>query len=588
MEPTRLFDILPLNIEKYGAVTPCYCYKRNGQWETMTLDHYSRQTDLLSSALLHLGIQKDDKVALIAGNRPEWNIIDRAIQQVGAVDVAIYPTISASEYEYILRHAEVKAVFIENVHLLNKVGPIAQKVGISHIFTIESTNDTHTNYATLLSMGEQHYDSVFLDEVRARISTDDVCTLIYTSGTTGNPKGVMLTHRNFIDQILHLKHIIDPVRDRRALSFLPLCHVYERMLVYLYLYMNITTYYAQSLGTIVDDIKIANPQIMSCVPRVLERIYIRLRDKGKSLSGLTKTLYYWSIGVANAYDIEHRTLWYRIKHSIADRLIFSKWRNAIGGDFDIVVSGGSGIAPELCNFFEAIGWPVFQGYGMSETSPVIAVSNRRPHGRKSGTVGPALDGVEIRIDPKNNEICCRGHNIMKGYYKAPELTAEMFDDDGWFHTGDAGRFDEHKRLIITGRIKSLFKTSLGKYINPEIIEDKLQNSPLIDNIMVVGENQRFPAAIVVPNIENLRALAEKNGISCDTDEEMIRDKAIEKLLMNNIRKFDKYFGDWEQIKRIRLVNDEWSTATGVVTPTLKLKRGILMRQYENEIAQLFV
>ncbi|MBO6005242.1 MAG: AMP-binding protein, partial [Paludibacteraceae bacterium] len=398
--------------------------------------------------------------------------------------------------------------------------------------------------------------------------------------------GVMLSHSNFVNQVKHLKEIPDK-RVKRALSFLPLCHVYERMMVYLYQRIGATTYYAENMATIMDNLKEVNPQMTTCVPRLLEKIQEKLIGAGKSLKGISKKIYYWAVDVAKSYDLDEQTVGYRIKHKIADKLIYKKWRAALGGDFDIVVSGGSSINPILTNFFNAIGWPIFEGYGMSETSPVIAVSEKWPKARKAGSVGPALPGVDIKISPENNEICCRGHNVMMGYYKDDAKTKEAIDEDGWFHTGDTGRFDKYKRLYITGRIKSLFKTSMGKYINPEILEQKYCESPLIDQMMVVGENKKFAAALVVPNFDNLREAAAKNGIETGTNIEMANDPKINRLVADDMKKYDKFFGDWEHIKKIKLISDEWNQESGFITPTLKLKRNVISDRYEHEIEELF-
>ncbi len=590
MEPKRVFDLIPYRIQQKGKNNIVFTSYSDEEWHDLTANDYAQKVDLMASALLSKGIRKGDKVALIAGSRPEWNITDMAILSIGAIDVAIYPTISPAEYEYILNHAEVKALIIENEHLLHKIEPIATNTDcVQNIFTIDKVDDTHLSFDDLLDEGRQHLDEEKLQQLRDSIDEQDIVTIIYTSGTTGNPKGVMLTHRNFLQQAVNIKkgHIFNLNRDRRALSFLPLCHVFERTLVYSYQYLGLRIFYARSLGSVIEDIQTIRPHVMTTVPRVLEKVYLRLRDKGKKLTGVNKRIYFWSVGVANRYNVEHRSLWYRIKHLCANVLVYRRWRKALGGDFDFIISGGSAISPQLSNFFDAIGWPIFQGYGMSETSPVISVSNRLRHGRIGGSVGPALPGVQIRIDSVNNEVCCKGHGVMKGYYKAPELTAEIIDSDGWLHTGDAGYLDRHGRLFLTGRIKSLFKTSLGKYINPDAVEEKLHDSPLISNILVVGENQRFPAAIIVPDFTALREAAEKQRIACGSDEDIVHNKAIERLMLKEIRRFDKYFGDWEQVKRIRLVNDEWSPATGVITPTLKLKRGKLMHKYEDVIKELF-
>ncbi|MBP5742615.1 MAG: long-chain fatty acid--CoA ligase, partial [Paludibacteraceae bacterium] len=504
MEIERIFDLITYAKENYGEDHKVFGFKKDKKWATVSAKEYGERADAVSKAFLEMGYGKGDKVAIISSSRPEWNISDMGVLQFGGVSIPIYPTISAHEYEYIFRHSEAKVVIVENKHLLSKIQETVQSVeSIEKVITIDKVDDEHTTLDELMTLGRQSQKDEALENAKKNVSANDLATLIYTSGTTGLPKGVMLSHSNFVNQVKHLKEIPDK-RVKRALSFLPLCHVYERMMVYLYQRIGATTYYAENMATIMDNLKEVNPQMTTCVPRLLEKIQEKLIGAGKNLKGISKKIYYWAVDVAKSYDLDEQTVGYRIKHKIADKLIYKKWRAALGGDFDIVVSGGSSINPILTNFFNAIGWPIFEGYGMSETSPVIAVSEKWPMARKAGSVGPALPGVDIKISPENNEICCRGHNVMMGYYKDPERTKEAIDSDGWFHTGDTGRFDKHKRLYITGRIKSLFKTSMGKYINPEVLEQKYCESPLIDQMMVVGENKKFAAALVVPNFDNLR------------------------------------------------------------------------------------
>ncbi|MBP5137131.1 MAG: long-chain fatty acid--CoA ligase [Paludibacteraceae bacterium] len=587
MEIERIFDLITYAKENYGEDHKVFGFKKDKKWATVSAKEYGERADAVSKAFLEMGYGKGDKVAIISSSRPEWNISDMGVLQFGGVSIPIYPTISAHEYEYIFRHSEAKVVIVENKHLLSKIQETVQSVeSIEKVITIDKVDDEHTTLDELMTLGRQSQKDEALENAKKNVSANDLATLIYTSGTTGLPKGVMLSHSNFVNQVKHLKEIPDK-RVKRALSFLPLCHVYERMMVYLYQRIGATTYYAENMATIMDNLKEVNPQMTTCVPRLLEKIQEKLIGAGKSLKGISKKIYYWAVDVAKSYDLDEQTVGYRIKHKIADKLIYKKWRAALGGDFDIVVSGGSSINPILTNFFNAIGWPIFEGYGMSETSPVIAVSEKWPKARKAGSVGPALPGVDIKISPENNEICCRGHNVMMGYYKDDAKTKEAIDEDGWFHTGDTGRFDKYKRLYITGRIKSLFKTSMGKYINPEILEQKYCESPLIDQMMVVGENKNFAAALVVPNFDNLREAAAKNGIETGTNIEMANDPKINRLVADDMKKYDKFFGDWEHIKKIKLISDEWNQESGFITPTLKLKRNVISDRYEHEIEELF-
>lgn len=587
MEIERIFDLIAYTKEKYGEDHKVFGCKKDKKWATVSAKEYGEMADAVSKAFMEAGYGKGDKVIIISSSRPEWNISDMGVLQFGGVSIPVYPTISEKEYEYIFRHSDAKAVIVENSHLFNKIKDTADKIeSIERVITIDKVDEEHTTIGEMIESGMKSQKDEELSNAKKSISGKDLATFIYTSGTTGLPKGVMLSHSNFVNQLLNLKDIPDK-RVKKALSFLPLCHVYERMMVYLYQYIGATTYYAENMATIMENLKEVNPQMMTCVPRLLEKIQEKLIGAGKNLKGLSKNIYYWAVDVAKSYDLDKQTAAYKIKHKIADTLIYKKWRAALGGDFDIVVSGGSSINPVLTNFFNAMGWPIFEGYGMSETSPVIAVSEKWPMARKAGSVGPALPGVQIKISPENNEICCKGHNVMMGYYKDPERTKEVIDSDGWFHTGDTGRFDKHKRLYITGRIKSLFKTSMGKYINPEVLEQKYCESPLIDQMMVVGENQKFAAALVVPNFDNLREAAKAQGLEAGTNIQMANNTKITRLVAEDMKKFDSNFGDWERIKKIKLISDEWNQESGIITPTLKLRRNVILERYANEIEQLF-
>lgn len=584
----RLFDLLDNAKEQYGEDHPAFAKKKNGKWNFVTVKEYIDLSNAVSAALLKLGFKKGDKIALVSSNRPEWNIIDMGANQIGCVLVPIYPTISEGEYVYILKHAEVKAIFIESKVILNKLQKALQVANISTIITIDSIDENYKTLDYIYEIGKQNLDLKKIQELKDDVSPFDCATMIYTSGTTGDPKGVMLSHDNFASQLWGLKDIPTPGRLKRALSFLPVCHVYERTLVYFYQYHGACVYFTDNFGTVIDDIKETNSNIICCVPRMLELINKKIIEQGKNFNAPIRTLYFWAIGVAYQYDLYHRSLWYRLKYAIAKPLFFDKWKAALGGDFDLVVSGGAGINPRLSRFFNAIGWPIFEGYGMTETSPVIAVSQRTPNGRQPGTVGPALPGVEIKIDPNNNEVCCRGRLLMMGYYKDPERTKEAIDAEGWMHTGDAGVFDEYRRLRLTGRIKSLFKTAMGKYVNPEVIEGKCTENSNVEYMMVCGENQKFVAAVIVPNYDKFAKVARENGITDFTNkEELCANKQANKLMLQILRKYDHFFGSWEQIKRVVLVPEDWGKQTGFLTPTLKLKRNTIHKYYSEQIRHLF-
>ncbi len=587
MEVTRIFDILEHYLECYPNQDVALAKKKKGEWKKFSIQDYVDRANAVSYALLKLGVQKGDRVGLISGNRPEWNIVDFAIMQIGAVSVPIYPTISREDYKHILNHAEMKIIFIEGRNLQTKIEPIISELDtLEKIYVFDELKDEkYERFDTVLKLGEENKDAEKLSNLKKEILPNELATIIYTSGTTGVPKGVMLSHDNLVSQIHALKET--PAKwSKKAFSFLPLCHAYERMLVYLYQYLGMSVYYAESLGTIVSDIKEINPTMMSCVPRVLEKIYDKLYLAGEKMKGTQKKLYFWAFNLATQYRIGYMSPWLKAQLKLADKLVYKKWREAIGGNFDIVVSGGSAIQTHIAAFFSAIGMPVFEGYGLSETSPVIAVSKRGKNGREFGTVGPPLDGVEVKL-AEQNEIVCRGHNVMLGYYKNPELTKEVIDEQGWFHTGDIGKFNEKGQLIITGRLKSLFKTSFGKYINPIVIESKFTESPMIENMIVLGENEKFAVALIRPDFEYLKTLCSTENIpDFQNNEDAINRDDIYKIFQDEVKKYNANFADYEQIKRFDLVSEEW-TPNNFLSPTLKTKRRVVEEFYKDKIEKLF-
>ena len=586
MEVTRLYDILDHYLEKYPNQDAALVSKKAGVWQKISIQEYVSQTNLISYGLMALGVEKGDNVGLVSGNRPEWNMIDFAIMQIGAVSVPIYPNISQEDYRHILNHAEMKVIFIDGKDLRGKLEPIMPEVkSLKEIYTFTEVGAKYKNLNNLIELGKDNEQPEKLEGIKASIRTEELATIIYTSGTTGVQKGVMLSHSNIVSQIHNLK--MTPAEwSKKALSFLPLCHAYERMLVYLYQYLGMSVYYAESLATIAENIKEINPTMMSAVPRLLEKIYDKLYLAGKKLPFIQRNLYYWAFNLATHYQLEGMSGWMKAKLKVADKLIFTKWREAIGGNFDIVVSGGSAIQPHMASFFSAIGLPVFEGYGLSESSPVIAVSQRGRHGRKFGTVGPPLPGVEVKLGERD-EILCRGHNVMMGYYKDPELTAQVIDADGWFHTGDTGKFTPEGQLIITGRLKSIFKTSFGKYVNPQSLESKFTESPFIENMIVVGENKKFAAALILPDFVYLKSWCDLHKVPYTTNEEIIKHPEVTKRFMTEVKKYNALFGDYEQIKKYQLVADEWSMNNGFLSPTLKIKRKVIQKFYESKIEQLF-
>jgi long-chain acyl-CoA synthetase len=587
MEVTRLFDILSRYMELFPDQQVALAGKQNGEWKKYSIKEYINIADTLSYALIKLGIEPGDKVGIIATNRPEWNMLDMAIMQIGAVTVPVYPTISESDYHYILNHCEAKLVVVEGAEVMNKIDHIMPETPtLKMVYTFINRN-RFPFFQQLLELGEQNQNSVELEKRKSDVKDKDCATIIYTSGTTGTPKGVMLSHYNLINQVLNIIQTPDP-SSKIAFSFLPLCHAYERMLVFMYQYLGMSVYYAQNMGTIGDNIKEVNPTMMTVVPRMLEKIYDKIYSKGKTMSFPTRSIYYWAIRLGRKYKIEdsERTWLDNKKHQIADKLVYSKIRENIGGNFDIVVSGAASIQARMASFFSAIGMPVFEGYGLTETSPVIAVSCRGKYGREAGTVGQPLPGVEVKIG-ENGEVLCRGHNVMMGYYKDPDMTAQVIDKDGWFHTGDQGKFNEHGLLVITGRLKSIFKTSFGKYVNPQLIEEKFSESPFIENIVVVGENQKYAGALISPDFVFLKVWCSHHEVDYTTPDEVLKNPVVMKRFAKEIEKYNSFFGNFEHVKRYVLISDEWSQLTDILSPTLKVKRNLVQEKYKDVIENMF-
>ena len=586
MEITRLFDLLP-HYATYFPKDDALAGKENGVWVTYSTKQYIDKVNYISYGLMQLGVKKGDRIASISNNRPEWNFLDMALHQLGAIHVSIYPTISESDYEYILNHAEVKMVFVSGWDLLRKIQNIIDRIPAleGQVYTFRNLRGyKHLN--EVIELGIANPSPQYLEEIKDSITPDDVVTLIYTSGTTGNPKGAMLTHANILNNVKAVLPII-PIRDNsRCLSYLPLCHVYERMMIYTWQYLGISIYYTENIATIADDLKEIRPDIFTTVPRLLEKFYDRILAVGHKQKGMKKRIFFWANKIAQDFELEGKSWIYRKKLKIARKLVLSKWKNALGGNFSVIVSGGAAIQPRISRIFWAMDVPVLEGYGLTETSPVIAVSNFFPDGLKIGTVGPPLPGIEVKIG-EDGEILTRGHCVMKGYFKSPELTAEAIDEDGWFHTGDIGEFEPEGQLRITGRKKEMFKTAFGKYVVPTIIENKFAEESIIDAIMVVGENQPYAAALIVPEFNDLRNWCNNKGITYTTNEEMIQHPEVLKQFKKVVDRCNKNFGDTEQVKRYKLIGYSWSVDTGELTPTLKLRRKFIMKKHKELIDSLF-
>lgn len=586
MEVTRIFDLLS-HYATYFPREDTLCGKENGIWVHYSIQQYIEKANNISYGLMQLGIKKGDRIASISNNRPEWNFLDMAILQLGAVHVPIYPTISENDYKYILNHAEVKMVFVSGWELLKKIENIISETPAlaENVYTFRNLRGyKHLN--EIISLGMANPSQQYLSEIKERILPDDLATLIYTSGTTGNPKGVMLTHSNLLYNVKAVTPIVPVKPTSKVLSYLPLCHIYERMMCYVWHYMGVSIYYAESMATIADNLKEVKPDIFTSVPRLLEKFYDKILAVGRKQKGIKKKIFFWADDVANKFEMENRTNWYQIKLKIARKLVLRKWKEALGGELNVVVSGGAAIQPRLSRIFWAAEIPVLEGYGLTETSPVIGVSSFFKNGIKFGTVGPVLPGIEVKIS-EDGEILTRGNCLMKGYYKAPELTEEAIDADGWFHTGDLGHIEPKGQLKITGRKKEMFKTAFGKYVVPTLIENKFNEDPLIDNIMVFGENKQYAAALIVPNFADLRSWCAKKEIPYTTNEEMIKHQAVLEKFKKIVHHYNTFFGDTEQVKRYILMDYEWSIQTGELTPTLKIKRNFISEKFGDRMEKLF-
>lgn len=586
MDVTRLFDLLPYYKDKFKPKDDVVAGKEDGEWRKYNIDQFIDITDNISYGFLKLGIQKGDKIATISQNRPEWNFLDFGILQIGAVHVPIYPTISESDYEYILKHSEVKYVFVAGKELLRKIEHLLSDIPtLKGIYTFKHINEVkHLN--ELIKLGKANPQLEKLKEIKSSINIDDIATLIYTSGTTGSPKGVLLTHNNIVSNMKILSPIFPVDESCKALSYLPMCHVYERTNFYIYLNLGVSVYYAENIGKIADNIKEISPEILTTVPRLLEKVYDKIIGKGRKLKGIKKQLFFWAVNLGKKYKINSNNPIYNCQLAIANMLIFSKWREGLGGKMRVIVSGGAALQARLGRIYTAAKIPILEGYGLTETSPVIAVSTFEKNGRKFGTVGKPLDNLDVKIE-QDGEICVKGPSVFQGYYKQADLTKESIDKEGWFHTGDLGVIEPEGLLRITGRKKEIFKTSLGKYISPALLENKFKESPFIDNILVVGENQKYAAALVVPDFEHLRSWCAVKKIKYSTEAGMIEIPEVKKRIQKEIEEYNQFFGKTEQLMSIDLMDHTWSVETGELTASLKLKRNFIIEKYKVRVDKLF-
>lgn len=579
---TRIFDFLQYRSKNYGSI-PSLGSKENGKWITYMPDEVKNICDNLSYGLMQLGLERGDKIAIISNNRPEWNFADFGMQQCGVINVPVYTTLTEPEYAFIFNDAEVKYCFVSDESLLKKVRNIQSSVpSLKDIYTFNKIEGAK-HYSELVLLGEKNKNESKLEAIKQAIAPNDLATILYTSGTTGNPKGVMLSHNNLVSNVIAVRDLPKLPPNSVALSFLPLCHSYERILTYLYSFLGFTVYYAESLEKIVDNIKELKPHAFSCVPRLIEKVYDRIMDKGKELTGVKKALFFWAVDVAMQFEKgKDQGWWFNKKLSIANKLIFSKWREALGGNVRAMISGGAALNPKLARIFWAADIPVLEGYGLTETSPVIAVNNFLPNSVRFGTVGPVIEGVTVKI-ADDGEILCKGPNVMLGYYKRPDLTDEVIDSDGWFHTGDIGVIVENRFLKITDRKKEIFKTSGGKYIAPQALENKLKESRFIEQAMVVGESQKFASAIIVPAFLFVREWAERKGLALKSNEDLIASKDVHDRIKEEIIEVNKSLAQYETIKDFILLPKEWSVDSGELTPKMSLKRKII---YANNLKSI--
>ena len=584
MEPTRLFDLL-----EYAKINHPFSNalntKHNGKWDALSTHDYSKKANYISSSLINMGVNPGDKIAMISStNRSEWSIVDMGLTQIGAINVPLYPTITSRDYLYILNHSECKYCFVSDKEVFSKVSAIKDKVNsLENIYSFDQI-ESCDNWIDLIKSGEEKLNISAIEKRKFDVKSDDLATIIYTSGTTGTPKGVMLSHNNIVSNVLSTsKRFPFETGKETALSFLPICHVFERVVLYSYLYNGIKVYFAESLETISENLKEVKPQIMTAVPRLLEKVYDKIYSKGEELKGLKQKLFYWAVDIALKYEPYGKNgILYSLKLSIAKKLVFSKWKEALGGNLKLIASGSAPLQPRLARVFTAAGMTIVEGYGLTETSPAISMNDMRNGGLKIGTVGKLVDGVEVKI-AEDGEILCKGANVMMGYYKESEKTKEVMSGD-FFHTGDIGIIDSDGFLKITDRKKEMFKTSGGKYIAPAVIEGEMKQSLFIEQIMVVGESQRMAAAIIQPNFDFIdNWMKEKNIVSNDLSKNPDLINAIQK----DIDIYNEKFGQWEKIKTFKLTPEAWTIENGLLTPTMKLKRKAIQSKYQHLIDRIY-
>ncbi len=587
-EITRLFDF-PYYQLKNHPLKDALVTKYNGIWEKTSTQEYIDKANAISRALLRLGINKNQKISVISSsNRTEWNIVDIGILQTGAQNVPVYPTISETDYQFILNHSESVYCFVSDQEVFEKLNRVKNNIPtLTEIYSFDEIPGCK-NWKELLELGADTSNQNEVEERKNSVHSDDLATLIYTSGTTGQPKGVMLSHKNIISNVLGSSTRVPfEVGQYKSLSFLPICHIFERMIIYLYQYYSVSIHFAESIEKISDNLKEVKPHVMTVVPRLLEKVYDKIYAKGADLTGIKKKLFFWALELGFEYEpYGAKGSWYEFKLKIAKKLIFSKWQEALGGQLKLLVSGSAALQPRLTKVFTAAGIPVMEGYGLTETSPVISVNDMRNGGFRAGTVGRLIDNVEVKF-AEDGEILCKGPNVMMGYYKDEEKTSEVIKN-GYFHTGDIGEIDARGFLRITDRKKEMFKTSGGKYVAPQTIENTMKQSRFIEQIMVIGEGEKMPAAFIQPNFEFVKDWAKLKGINVgQTNEEIASNPEVIKRVGKAVEEINKNFGNWEQVKKFELTPEIWSIEEGHLTPTMKLKRKIILAKYQNLYEKIY-
>ena len=588
MKPTRLFEFISYQNDN-APLEKSFTTKYNGEWESISSQTFCDQAESISNALIELGIQSQDKIAMISSNnRTEWSLMDVGLLTIGAVNVPIYPTISSKDYEYILNHSESQYCFVSDQEVYDKVMAIKKNVNsLKKVYSFDHIEGC-AHWSELLEAGKEKPHQETVQKRRDEVKSEDLATIIYTSGTTGVPKGVMLSHNNVVSNVISSsKRLPLTIGNASALSFLPVCHIFERVILYIYMYNSVSVYFAESVETIADNLREVKPEVMTAVPRLLEKVYDKIYAKGEELSGIKQNLFYWAVNVGLNYEpYRQNGAWYEFKLKVAKKLILSKWKEALGGNLELICSGSAPLQPRLQRVFTAAGMTLVEGYGLTETSPVISVCDMRSNNFKIGTVGKIIDGVQVKI-ADDGEILCKGPNVMMGYYKEEKLTDDVMTGD-FFHTGDIGEIDEDGFLKITDRKKEMFKTSGGKYIAPQVIENQLKQSLFIEQIMVVGSGRKMPTALIQPNVEFVLKWLNEEGINCDSLNNAVKEIKLIQAFQSEIDVHNQYFGSWEQIKKFKLTPNEWTIVDGHLTPTMKLKRKVIADKYSDLIESMYI